>query len=123
MSRKLGRELSTKPSKPRIEDTALPKVAIPSPIPSVARADTLSDLVEELRRQELLIKEGGGAKAIGRQHDKGRLTARERIARLVDPHAPFFELGLWAAWGMYTEWGGAPSAGVITGIGRVAGRR
>jgi acetyl-CoA carboxylase carboxyltransferase component len=78
---------------------------------------------EEIRRAEHILKEGGGPKAIARQHDKGRLTARERIARLLDPHAPFFELGLWAAWNMYEEWGGAPSAGVVTGIGTVAGRR
>jgi 3-methylcrotonyl-CoA carboxylase beta subunit len=83
----------------------------------------LTEFVEELRRQEQIIKQGGGAKAIARQHEKRRLTARERIARLLDPHASFFELGLWAAWNMYLEWGGAPSAGVITGIGRVAGRR
>src|SRR5262249_57029167 len=60
---------------------------------------------------------------IAKQHEKGRLTARERIARLLDPRAEFFELGLWAAWNMYQEWGGAPSAGVVTGIGVVAGRR
>jgi acetyl-CoA carboxylase carboxyltransferase component len=83
----------------------------------------MHELVEELRREERILKEGGGAKAIGRQHNKGRLTARERIARLVDAHAEFFELGLWAAWNMYQEWGGAPSAGVITGIGKVVGRR
>src|SRR2546423_2803 len=84
---------------------------------------TLGRMVEELRREERIIKEGGGPKAIARQHDKGRLTARERVARLTDPHTPFFELGLWAGWGMYREWGGAPSAGVVTGIGTVAGRR
>jgi acetyl-CoA carboxylase carboxyltransferase component len=77
----------------------------------------------ELREQELLIRQGGGAKAIARQHEKGRLTARERINRLIDPGTSFFELGLWAAWGMYAEWGGAPSAGVVTGIATVAGRR
>jgi acetyl-CoA carboxylase carboxyltransferase component len=83
----------------------------------------MQQLVEEIRRQERIIKEGGGAKAIARQHEKNRLTARERIARLLDPHTECFELGLWAAWGMYQEWGGAPSAGVVTGIGTVAGRR
>ena len=83
----------------------------------------MRQLVEELRHQEKILMEGGGAKAIARQHEKGRLTARERIAELLDPETPFFELGLWAAWGMYQEWGGAPSAGVVTGIGTVAGRR
>src|SRR5436190_20692802 len=65
---------------------------------------------------------GGGPKAIERQHEKNRLTARERIDRLVAA-GTFFELGLWAAWNMYAEWGGAPAAGVVTGISSVAGRR
>ncbi|HMF11995.1 MAG TPA: carboxyl transferase domain-containing protein, partial [Gemmataceae bacterium] len=47
----------------------------------------------------------------------------ERISKLIDPETSFFELGLWAAWGMYQGWGGAPSAGVVTGIGTVSGRR
>ncbi|HEV3082351.1 MAG TPA: acyl-CoA carboxylase subunit beta [Gemmataceae bacterium] len=83
----------------------------------------MQQLIEDLRRQEFKIKEGGGTKAIARQHDKGRLTARERIARLIDSQSEFFELGLWAAWNMYQDWGGAPSAGVVTGVGTVAGRR
>ena len=83
----------------------------------------LTRLVEDLRREEGLIRQGGGAKAIARQHEKGRLTARERIAGLIDPDTTFFELGLWAAWDMYADWGGAPSAGVVTGIGTVSGRR
>src|SRR5216684_1080333 len=83
----------------------------------------MKQLVEALHREESVIEEGGGAKAAARQHEKGRLTARERIAQLIDPETSFFELGLWAAWGMYAEWGGAPSAGVVTGIGTVSGRR
>src|SRR5437660_12647180 len=76
-----------------------------------------------LAEQEDRIRQGGGKKAIERQPSKGRLTARERISRLLDPGTELFELGLWAAWGMYAEWGGAPSAGVVTGIGTVSGRR
>ncbi len=76
-----------------------------------------------MQDQETTIRLGGGAKAIERQHAKGRLTARERIAKLCDAEAPFFELGLWAAWGMYADWGGAPSAGVVTGIGTVGYKR
>src|SRR5215218_9144216 len=72
--------------------------------------------------EEERIRQGGGPKAIDRQHEKGRLTARERVAKLVD-EGTFFELGLWAAWRMYAEWGGAPSAGVVTGIGTVSDRR
>jgi acetyl-CoA carboxylase carboxyltransferase component len=79
-------------------------------------------LLKELHRQEEQICQGGGAEAIRRQHRKGRLTARERLDRLLDPGS-FFELGLWGAWGMYSEWGGAPSAGVITGIGLIEGRQ
>src|SRR5262245_33426427 len=77
----------------------------------------------EFRREQQILLQGGGAKAIARQHEKGRLTARERIAKLIDPDTSFFELGLWAAWGMYADWGGAPSAGVVTGIGTVSGRQ
>lgn len=77
----------------------------------------------DLLQQEKPILLGGGSKAIERQHEKNRLTARERIAKLIDPHTSFFEIGLWAAWGMYAEWGGAVSAGVVTGIGTVSGRR
>src|SRR5438093_5130750 len=83
----------------------------------------MTQLVEALQREEAVIKEGGGAKAAARQHEKGRLTARERIARLIDADTSFFELGLWAAWGMYQDWGGAPAAGVVTGIGTVSRRR
>jgi acetyl-CoA carboxylase carboxyltransferase component len=79
--------------------------------------------IEELRQEEVAIRAGGGPKASARQHQKNRLTARERIDKLIDSGTSFFELGLWAAWGMYQEWGGAPSAGVITGIASVAGRR
>jgi acetyl-CoA carboxylase carboxyltransferase component len=78
--------------------------------------------MSDLSKEESHIRLGGGKKAIDRQHDKGRLTARERIARLIDPGTELFEIGLWAAHGMYAEWGGAPSAGVVTGIGSVAGR-
>jgi 3-methylcrotonyl-CoA carboxylase beta subunit len=77
----------------------------------------------DLAAEEAQIRQGGGAKAIERQHEKGRLTARERISKLIDPGTGFFELGLWAARSMYSEWGGAPAAGVITGIGTVSGRR
>src|SRR5262245_19807039 len=83
----------------------------------------LKELANELRREERTILEGGGAKAIDRQHDKGRLTARERIARLLDADTALFELALWAASGMYRDWGSAPAAGVVTGIGTVSGRR
>jgi 3-methylcrotonyl-CoA carboxylase beta subunit len=86
------------------------------------RERTMQEFVEQLRRDELQIAEGGGRPAIERQHEKGRLTARERIALLIDPESEFLELATYAAFQMYTEWGGAPAAGVITGVGKVCGR-
>src|SRR3984957_10738164 len=81
-----------------------------------------SSFLEELHREEAQIREGGGSTAIERQHAKRRLTARERIAKLIDAGTSLFELGLWAEYKMYAEWGGAPSAGVVTGIGTVMNR-
>src|SRR5215471_1020697 len=83
----------------------------------------LTDLLSQLSEQEADIMLGGGRAAIERQHKKGRLTARERIEKLIDSGTAFFEIGLWAAWGMYGQWGGAPAAGVVTGIGTISGRR
>src|SRR3984893_6309265 len=77
----------------------------------------LADLMSQVRNEGEKICEGGGAKAIESQHNKKRLTVRERIDLLVDPKS-FFELGIYAAHGMYEEWGGAPAAGVITGLAR-----
>ena len=81
--------------------------------------DEVLDLVGTAERE---VQLGGGKQAVERQHQKGRLTARERIANLIDPDSEFFELGLFAAFEMYQDWGGAPAAGVITGIGQVQGR-
>ena len=96
---------------------------------------TLQTTTEAFRATEAAIRQGGGPKAIERQHAKDRLTARERIARLVDPgpassdldpHASeipnFQEFALWAAHDMYAEHGGAPAAGVVTGVGLIHGR-
>ncbi len=68
------------------------------------------------------IKLGGGGRGIERQHHHGRLTARERIELLVDKGTPSFECGLFIAHNMYAEYGGAPSAGVITTIAQVGGK-
>jgi 3-methylcrotonyl-CoA carboxylase beta subunit len=80
------------------------------------------DLLTQMKNEEEQIRQGGGPKAIEAQHKKNRLTARERIAKLIDPKTPFFELGLYAAHEMYEEWGGAPSAGTVTGLARICGR-
>jgi 3-methylcrotonyl-CoA carboxylase beta subunit len=77
----------------------------------------------QIKNEEEKIREAGGAKAVEGQHKKSRLTARERIAKLIDPKTEFFELGIYAAWEMYQEWGGAPAAGTITGLAQVEGRR
>ncbi|HYH00536.1 MAG TPA: acyl-CoA carboxylase subunit beta [Terriglobales bacterium] len=82
----------------------------------------MAALVTRIRNEEEQLREGGGAKAIDAQHNKKRLTARERIALLLDPGTELFETGLYAAHGMYQEWGGAPAAGVVTGLGEIHGR-
>jgi 3-methylcrotonyl-CoA carboxylase beta subunit len=94
------------------------------PLTRKSRANTtgMEALLLAFRQQEDDIRQGGGAKAIEAQHGKKRLTARERLALLLDPGEEFLELGLFAAFGMYEEWGGAPAAGVVTGLGSVAGR-
>ncbi len=83
---------------------------------------TWEAVIAEQESQRKVIEAGGGAKAIKRQHDKGRLTARERIARLLDCPNDWLEIGLWAAWDMYREWGGCPSASVVCGVGRIRQR-
>ncbi|HXE91084.1 MAG TPA: acyl-CoA carboxylase subunit beta [Terriglobales bacterium] len=114
--------MTSKPSTP----TARPHGLISRVDPTSARFEknmrAMADLTAALHNEEEKIREGGGAKAIEAQHKKGRLTARERIALLLDPGTSLFELGIHAAHGMYEEWGGAPAAGVVTGLGRIHGR-
>jgi 3-methylcrotonyl-CoA carboxylase beta subunit len=90
---------------------------------SVKASRQMVDRLTEIKNEEEQIRQGGGAKAFESQHKKGRLTARERISALIDPKTYFFELGLYAAYEMYEEWGGAPAAGTITGLARVSGRQ
>jgi acetyl-CoA carboxylase carboxyltransferase component len=82
----------------------------------------LGALLGGMREQEVVIRAGGGVKAAEAQHAKGRLTVRERLKLLLDEGTELMELGLWAAYGMYEEYGGAPAAGVVAGLGRVSGR-
>jgi acetyl-CoA carboxylase carboxyltransferase component len=86
-------------------------------------AESLFSLWKHFATDEEEIKLGGGSGAVERQHAKRRLTARERIEKLIDPGSKFFEVGLWAGWQMYDDWGGAPGAGVVCGVGTIAGRR
>ncbi len=80
----------------------------------------MEELVSELRERTALVALGGGEKAMERHTSRGKLPVRERIDRLVDPGTAFLELNALAAWDLYD--GGAPSAGVVTGIGIVEGR-
>ncbi len=91
------------------------KPTSPSPTPA------LLDRCNEIAQQEAQLREGGGAAGQERQHKLGRFFVRERIAALVDSPESFLEVGLWAAHGMYREWGAFPGAGVVTGIGDIAG--
>ena len=79
-------------------------------------------LLKSNRELAAEIRQGGGSSAIERQHAKQRLTARERIDRLMDANTSLLEIGLWSAWKMYSEWGGAPAAVVICGVARVSKR-
>jgi 3-methylcrotonyl-CoA carboxylase beta subunit len=101
-----------------------PAPALDRPLDSGAQRNTVAMqmLLASLRQQEAEIRGGGGEKAIENQHAKNRLTVRERLEVLLDPGREFFELGLFAAFAMYEEWGGAAAAGVVTGLGFVMGR-
>ena len=89
--------------------------------PAAAATETLRDRCEAIAKEEATLREGGGKSGQERQHKLGRLLARERISQLVDPGAPFFELGLWAAYKMYPQWGNIAAAGSVAGIGNVEG--
>ncbi|HSM76674.1 MAG TPA: carboxyl transferase domain-containing protein, partial [Bryobacteraceae bacterium] len=77
-------------------------------------------LLERLENIETRLRAGGGPKKVEKQHREGKLTARERIAQLLDPGAMFLEVGLLAAFDQYD--GQAPAAGVVTGAGKIEGR-
>jgi 3-methylcrotonyl-CoA carboxylase beta subunit len=118
----------TTQSKPAAERSRVDGSAIESQVDAKSPAflknsRQMIDRITEIKNEEEQIRQGGGAKAIEAQHKKGRLTARERIAKLIDPKTELFELGLYAAYEMYEEWGGAPAAGTVTGLAEVAGRR
>src|SRR5436189_1191085 len=83
--------------------------------------EPLRDFCREILKQEALLRQGGGKAGLERQRKLGRLPARERIAQLLDKDAQFFEIGLWAAFKMYEEWGNIVAAGTVAGIGNVLG--
>ncbi len=80
------------------------------------------ELLNSFGEQRARIGLGGGVKAIARQHEKQRLTARERIDRLADPETDFLDVGHWAGYGMYQEWGGCDGAAVVCGVATICGR-
>ena len=79
-------------------------------------------ILNVMREEQDKIRLGGGTIAIEKQHNKGRLTARERIEHLIDPNSDFFEFGLYAAYGMYEEYGSPAASGTLIGIGSVSGQ-
>jgi acetyl-CoA carboxylase carboxyltransferase component len=84
--------------------------------------DHFKQLLHRLQVKSARVKKGGGEKKIEEQHQKGKLTARERIACLLDADKPFLEIGLFAGDDMYKEYGGCPSGGVVTGLGYINNR-
>jgi 3-methylcrotonyl-CoA carboxylase beta subunit len=85
--------------------------------------DKMRLLISEIKRKHATVSLGGGKKKIAKQHAKGKLTARERIDYLKDPNAKFLELGAFVGEGMYQEYGGCPSGGVVAGITYVKDRQ
>jgi 3-methylcrotonyl-CoA carboxylase beta subunit len=83
--------------------------------------ETLRDRCREILMEEALLRQGGGKAGLERQRKLDRLPARERISHLLDKDAQFFEVGLWAAYKMYQEWGNIAAAGAVAGIGNVSG--
>jgi 3-methylcrotonyl-CoA carboxylase beta subunit len=84
--------------------------------------DAMQILIGQVHLRLTQIYKGGGDARIKKQHDEGKMTARERVNYLIDKDSQFFEIGAFAAYDLYKEHGGCPAAGVITGLGRVAGR-
>ncbi len=99
---------------------------IGNPIPEtpevLSREDFRKNLIRKINAVRAKIHLGGGEKTIQKHKSKGKLTARERINLLIDPDTEFFEFGTFAAHDMYKEQGGAPGAGVVTGVGFVRNR-
>jgi 3-methylcrotonyl-CoA carboxylase beta subunit len=88
---------------------------------STSSDEQLREFCREILKEEAILRQGGGKAGLERQRKLGRLPARERISRLLDKDAQFFEIGLWAAYGMYKEWGNIVAAGTVAGIGNVSG--
>jgi acetyl-CoA carboxylase carboxyltransferase component len=88
---------------------------------STSSGEPLREFCREIFKQEAVLRQGGGKAGLERQRKLGRVPARERIGQLLDKDAQFFEIGLWAAYKMYEEWGNIVAAGTVAGIGNVSG--
>src|ERR1700745_1133531 len=86
-----------------------------------ATTETFRELCRAIEKEEAILREGGGKAGHDRQRKMGRLPVRERLSHLLDKDSPFFEIGLWAAYKMYEQWGKIPAAGVVAGVGNVEG--
>jgi 3-methylcrotonyl-CoA carboxylase beta subunit len=89
---------------------------------STRNREHVKALLAQCEERSAVVKRGGGPDAMERHRRKGKMSARERIETLVDPGSHFLEVGLFAAYEMYEEYGGAPSSGTIFGIGRIHDR-
>lgn len=85
--------------------------------------DAMRLLVSQVKQRLATVAQGGGKKAIDKQHEKNKLTARERISYLCDADKPFVEIGAFAGYEMYEEYGGCPSGGTVAGVGYISGRQ
>src|SRR4029077_18971374 len=98
----------------------LPSRVDPHDATFAANRDAMQRLVVDLRERTATVRQGGGPKYLQRHREQGKLPARERVERLLDPGSPFLELSPLAAWDLYDN--EAPGAGIVTGVGRVSGR-
>ena len=100
--------------------------ALGTPAPDTSQAESQAEhyraFLNELDERAATVKLGGGPKRIEREHSRGKMTARERVAALVDEGSEFMELGLFTGWGMYEEEGGCPAGGTVMGLGRIHDR-
>lgn len=85
--------------------------------------DGMKLALSDMKKRLAIIEKGGGEKSIAKQHEKGKLTARERIAYLIDKDTELLELMAFAGYNMYKEHGGCPAGGTVAGIGYIAGRQ
>ena len=97
-------------------------IDVPHDVTFESNRDHWLNEIRVLQAQHQTIASGGGERAAERQRAKGKMLARERVVARIDPGSAFLELGTFAAWEIYQEWGGAPAAGVVVGLAKVSGR-